>query len=70
MATRIYAVQAGNVFRLVEASTKNAALRHVAKDLITVEVANQKTLVGAMTDGIKVEQAGDEPTAEGENSAE
>ena len=64
MSTRIYAVQAGDIFRLVEANTKNAALRHVAKDLITVEVANQKTLVAAMTDGVKVEQAGaEEPEA-------
>lgn len=64
MSTRIYAVQAGNIFRLVEANTKNAALRHVAKDLINVEVANQKTLVAAMTDGVKVEQAGaEEPEA-------
>ena len=64
MSTRIYAVQAGDIFRLVEASTKNAALRHVAKDLITVEVANQKTLVAAMTDGVKVEKAGaEEPEA-------
>lgn len=61
MSTRIYAVQAGDIFRLVEASTKNAALRHVAKDLITVEVANQKTLVAAMQDGVKVERAGEEP---------
>lgn len=64
MATRIYAVQAGDIFKLVEAGSKQAALRHVAKDLITVEVATQKTLVGAMTDGIKVEQAGaEEPVA-------
>jgi hypothetical protein len=60
MATRIYAVQAGDIFKLVEASTKQSALRHVAKDLITVEVANQKTLVAAMQDGVKVEQAGAE----------
>ena len=64
MSTRIYAVQADNTFRLVEASTKAAALRHVAKDLITVEVANQKTLVAAMLDGVKVEQIGaEEPEA-------
>jgi hypothetical protein len=64
MATRIYAVQAGDIFKLVEAGSKQAALRHVAKDLITVEVATQKTLVGAMTDGVKVEQAGaEEPGA-------
>lgn len=64
MATRIYAVQAGDIFRLVEASTKQTALRHVAKDLITVEVANQKTLVAAMKDGVQVEQANaEEPEA-------
>lgn len=63
MATRIYAVQAGDIFKLVEAGSKQAALRHVAKDLITVEVATQKTLVGAMTDGVKVEQAGTEEPA-------
>lgn len=57
MATRIYAVQAGDIFRLVEAGTKQSALRHVAKDLIHVEVANQKTLVAAMKDGVQVEQA-------------
>ena len=56
MATRIYAVQACDTFRLIEANTKAAALRHVAKDLISVEVANQKTLVAAMTDGIRVER--------------
>lgn len=60
MATRIYAVQSGDIFRLVEASSKQVALRHVAKDLIHVEVATQKTLVAAMQDGIKVEQAGAE----------
>lgn len=58
--TRIYAVQAGESFRLVEAGTKAAAMRHVAKDMITVEVANQKTLVGAMQDGVKIERAGAE----------
>lgn len=62
MATRIYAVQAGDIFRLVEAGTKAGAMRHVAKDLVHVEVANQKTLVAAMQDGVKIEQAGaDEP---------
>jgi len=63
MSTRIYAVQANGLFRLVEANTKNAALRHVAQELFTVEVANQKTLVAAMQDGVKVEQASAEPAA-------
>lgn len=61
MTTRIYSVQSANDFHLVEASTKNAALRHVAEKHFEVSVANQKTLVGAIQDGIKIEQAGEEP---------
>ena len=64
MTTRIYAVKAGESFRLVEASTKAAALRHVASDLIKVEIANQKTLVAAMQDGVRVERAAVEAAAE------
>ena len=64
MSTRIYAVQAGEVFRLVEANSKQAALRHVAKDLINVSVANQKTLVAAMQDGVRVESASIQASAE------
>lgn len=56
MATRIYAVQGPDAFRLIEANSKNAALRHVARDILKVEVANQKTLVAAMQDGVKVER--------------
>jgi hypothetical protein len=64
MATRIYAVQAPNSFHLVEAGSKHSALRHVAKNLVDVEVASQKTLVAAMKDGIKIEVAGaEEPEA-------
>jgi hypothetical protein len=57
MATRIYAVQGATDFRLVEATSKQSALRHVAMDLYSVAVANQKTLVAAMTNGVKVESA-------------
>lgn len=61
--TRIYAVQGPDTFRLIEANTKASAMRHVAKDLITVEVANQKTLVAAMQDGVRIERvAPEEPT--------
>jgi hypothetical protein len=56
MNTRIYAVQGPDTFRLVEASSKAAALRHVARDIINVEVANQKLLVAALQDGVKVER--------------
>lgn len=66
MTTRIYAVQAGEMFRLVEATTKNAALRHVANDLIKVEVANQKTLVDAINDGVRVEKVSLEEPATAE----
>jgi len=58
MSTRIYAVQSGDIFKLVEASNKNAALRYVAKDLLSVYVADQRTLVAAMQDGVKVEVVG------------
>lgn len=63
MATRIYAVQAPNSFHLVEAGSKNAALRHIARNLIQVDIANQKTLVAAMRDGVTVEVAGAEETS-------
>jgi hypothetical protein len=61
MTTRIYAVQGNDSFHLVEASTKNAALRHVAEKHFEVTVATQKTLVGAIQDGVQIEQAGEEP---------
>jgi hypothetical protein len=64
MKTSIYAVQGPAQFRLVEAGSKQAALRHVARDILSVERASQKTLVAAMTDGVKVEVAGaEEPEA-------
>lgn len=66
MANRIYAVQAPDSFRLVEAANKSAALRHVARDILTVEVANQKTLVAAIQDGVKVEHAAVEETVAAE----
>lgn len=60
MSTRIYAVEGAESFHLVEASTKVAALRHVAEKHFNVSVANQKTLVGAMKDGVQIEVAGAE----------
>ena len=63
MKTSIYAVQGPTLFRLIEATSKQAALRFVARDILTVERASQKTLVAAMNDGIKVELAGPEEPA-------
>lgn len=59
--TNIYAVQGPNIFRLVEASTKQGALNHVAKDLFVVDRASQKTIVAAMRDNVQVEVAGTAP---------
>lgn len=65
MSTRIYSVEGPDEFRLVKASTKQAALRHVAASRYKIDVANQDTLVGAIQDGVQVEVAGEEPaTAE------
>jgi hypothetical protein len=64
MSTSIYAVQGPDQFRLVEATSKQAALRYVARNILTVERASQKTLVAAMMDGVKVEVAGTEEAAE------
>jgi hypothetical protein len=58
MSTRIYAVEGPQGFHLVEAGTKVGALRHVAEKHFTVSVANQKTLVAAMKDGVQIETAG------------
>lgn len=60
MSTRIYAVEGMNDFRLVEAASKASALRYVAAKHFNVSVANQKTLVGAMRDGVQIETAGAE----------
>jgi hypothetical protein len=64
MTTRIYAVESKDGFHLVEASTKVGALRHVAEQHFQVSVATQRTLVGAMRDGIRIEVAGEQPGAE------
>lgn len=63
MSSRIYAVEGKDTeaFHLVEANTKVAALRHVADKHFAVSVANQKTLVSAMRDGVVIEQAGEQP---------
>lgn len=63
MSSRIYAVSGPDSFRLVEAASKHAAIRHATKDMFVAQVANQKILVAAMQDGIKVEQAGAEDQA-------
>lgn len=59
MSTRIYVVtdlhQNPVRHRLVRASNTAQALRHVAEDQLTVELANQQTLVDLSVAGVKVE---------------
>ena len=55
IASRIYAVQAGDQFHLVEAMSKASALNHVVSTSYDVRIADQKTLVAALRDGVRVE---------------
>jgi hypothetical protein len=60
MTSRIYAVHIPdtNSLHLVEASSKAAALRHVATQFISVEVPSQHDLIAAIKGGVEVEKAG------------
>ncbi len=63
--TRVYCVQSADEFRLVEATSKQAALRHVAASKFSVNRVSEKTLIAAMRDGVQIELAGaEEPEAE------
>lgn len=64
--TRIYSVANGDSFNLVEASTRSAALRHVAERSFDVKVADQKTLVAAIKDGVQIEVAGQQAAEAGD----
>jgi hypothetical protein len=66
MSTRIYAVRGNGEFRLVKAATKQAALRHAAASRYDIDVADQETLVDAISAGVKVEVAGEEPATTAE----
>jgi hypothetical protein len=75
MATkkRIYAVtntatpdEDGNCpTRLVRATTKSQALSYAARQDYVASVASQEMLVACLTDGIEVEDAGDEEATDG-----
>jgi len=58
MSSRIYYVKGKDSFHLVDAGTKVGALRHVAEKHFEVGVADQRTLVAAMRDGVKIETTG------------
>ena len=56
-ATRIYVCQIGDEVRLVRAQNRIQALNHIARSKIDVRIADQDTLVNALTSGLKVETA-------------
>jgi hypothetical protein len=61
MSKRIYIVRPlrdGPKARLVRAANNAQALRHVALDTLTAEVASQDDLVRLVGQGAKVEEAG------------
>lgn len=56
MAERIYVVGGPQGIRLVNATTKQQAIAHVANSTIKAHVASQTDLVELLTKGITVEQ--------------
>jgi len=56
MAERIYVVGGPQGIRLVNATTKQQAVAHVANSTIKAHVASQTDLVELLTKGITVEQ--------------
>lgn len=63
-ATRIYIIGHGQEVRLVRAHHRSQALAHVAKSMLTINVANQDQLVSALTKGVTVESASEAETGE------
>lgn len=55
MATRIYVVGGPTGIRLVDATTKQQAIAHVAHSTINAHVASQMDLVELLAKGIAVE---------------
>jgi len=56
MAERIYVVGGPQGIRLVNATTKQQAIAHVANTTIKAHVASQTDLVELLTKGLTVEQ--------------
>jgi hypothetical protein len=63
--TRIYRISeinspAGKLCALVRAGTQAQAIRHVVRNRFSADVATQDDLVGLLSAGVKVEDAGKE----------
>jgi len=69
MPTRIYVVNSNDKDELIEASSKAAAVNHVARGTIKAKVASQFELLALLEGGVTVQKAGvvfDEQAAEEE----
>jgi hypothetical protein len=58
--SRLYIVEVGDAVRLVEANHKAAARNHVLKDIAQVRAATAKEAAELVSEGTKVEVAGQE----------
>jgi len=64
MAKRVYKVTSDKgVNWLVRASTKTGALAYVGSKVLTSEVASQDDLIGMISAGMRVEEAGEAESA-------
>lgn len=54
---RIYVVTANNTDLLVNATSKQQAINHIAKSLVTAKVASQQDLVQSLTSGKTIIEA-------------
>lgn len=69
MKPKIYIVKNGSgAARLVRAGNRIQAIRHVAADTISAEIAGQEQLIAAIQKGIAVEDAGQESEPETQDS--
>lgn len=69
MSKRIYLVTLGNEQHLIKASNKSQAVRHVADRTIKADVATQDQLVGMITVGAVVVEAGADKEPQHENDS-
>lgn len=57
MANKLYTVKAADAVRLVSASNKVAALRHIAQSVFEVSLAKDSELIQLTKAGVEVEYA-------------
>lgn len=62
--TRIYRIDDGRGDRLIRAASQAQAIRHVASGF-AVRVATQDDIANLVSEGIKVEKAGDQVEGDG-----